>query len=563
VLVALALFVQYVRIDFINTSGGAGVLEEKELAHSNTTGTETVLIIADTQNDVLSRVKTHVEYVLAFMGLSYDQLDVRAINNYEFDYDYVVVIVSDLSVFKDIQGLFQYIEDGGKVVFPYRLEFNDVFSGAYRLLGISEHGEFEDVNGIVFDDSIILHAELFKESYSEHIVNSSISVQLNDASQRLMHASNNLSLAWTFKYGKGDIVYFNGTMLASKDHRGVLLGLINTLRPVKAYPYLNGQGFLIQHMPGPIPDGSVEHLLNDYNRSTLRYYKEIWWTDLLDLSTRLNQVINSSLLGTYSNYQSENIEDYYFLLRDNLSVFGREILTGNGEIALNGFNHLPLEIGDTWMSLEEIEKAYNLLESYFKVIFTNYDWVSYVVTDNTMDQQAYDFLRDKGFLIFITNYHERADFKGELSINQHVELPIINYGYDMDSEAIWRMLNMKSAFGYYLHSIYADDPLSEGFSWKESYEDLYDFLEIGEELYPHIKSLSLSDLARSFIQSRQVPSYDKVDDEIRVKYEGEETQIIIRVDEEILEISGGQLEQIDENYYILTLNQNVVIRLEK
>jgi hypothetical protein len=528
---------------------------------------EKYLLITDTNNLVMSALQEQFASVLTDMKLTYDIIDVEKFIRPSENYDVHVFVLKDLSQIRNLEEVFDFIADGGHAIFPYSLEFNDFFSGVYRLLGITEHGEFESVTGLNISNVYMFGVDNITKEMTQMIENVSISVQLNQDAQVLISADNSLSLAWSYQHGQGNIAYFNGTILHDKKYRSLLVGLINSIRYVKIYPIINSQVQVINAIPSPIPQGNNQVIFDDYKRSTLRFYKEIWWPDMVEMSSRFNKLYSGGLLASYDSYDQNNLAEAFLIKKENLSIFGRELLNAQGEIALNGFNRLPLVVGEDWVSEDEIIEAILYVENLFNEIFVEYPLKSVIASSKTMSPSILEKLVDQGYLVFASFYYGKpGEFSQSFSIGDgYIEHPMITHGYQVEGEKMWTLYNSIVSQGIISHSFSFDDIFdesrSENLKWKGMYEGLYDFYDLLDNHYVWLDNLRLSDSARRVLNYRNLdPVYKKTSDRLIItdRNSTDEAYFVLYEEDEILSIAGGEVVVIEDNYYLIKMVNKVV-----
>lgn len=569
ILILAAVFIQFFRIGIIVSTENKHNLNASDVVEitQDIEGKEKYLIVSDIQNETLNRVTENVKRVLQDMKLYYEVLDVNEFKNPSPNYDYHIFVITDLNQLPDVKVLFDFIADGGKVIFPYRLEFSDAFSGVYRFLGITEHGEFESVHGVTFNENIFLNSQDIEPDWTTHLVNSSIAVQLNERSELMMSAENGLSLAWEYPYGLGKITYFNGTMLENKENRAVLSGLINTLRPLQIMPVINSQVHIIEGMPSPIPSGNHDAVFSDYKRSILRFYKEIWWPDMVEMGSRFDHIYTTSLLGTYDVYRNEDLAKYFFLKRENLSLFGREILTSDGEIAMLGFNKFPMVSGEKWQSTDQMINGLKLIEDFFEVVFTEYQMLTFIPINNQLDKVVLTHLKNNNYLTVVSRYFgENGIFTNEFGIRDgYVEHPIVSSGYIPSGEKLWNLINVASFYGNITHSVGFDDVFdefrSEGLDWKLMYESLYDFYDLIEDHYNWLENVTVSASSKRIITYHNVsPTYSVNGNRVTINSNhktDDSVYYILHLEKDVNNIYGGNITLLNEHYYLLEATEDV------
>jgi hypothetical protein len=520
---------------------------------------ERFLVVVDDQ-EMMSVLSGQIIKILEQMKLAYDVISIENFRQITMEYPYIIMAVTEMGSFDDYEGFSEFLDQGGKIFFPYALSFDNSSSSFPRRLGITEYGEFDNAVGLVFKESFMLGSSALEEDMVSDIQNVSLSLQLEADVEELIKSQNDFTLSWRYPVGQGALIYFNGTMLTNFENQGLLTALINHMRDVKIYPILNGHVNLIHNYPSPIASGN--HSETDvYKRSILRFYKEIWLQDLLEIKSRFGLKYTTGLIGTPDVFVGEDTS-YFFIKRETLSAFGREILLNDGEIGLTGFNSRPLN-GMYWENLSDMIAGLDMIQSEFEKVFTNYEMNSFISKSNRMDPEILKHLVEEGFLIFTSNAEEYPDvLEGRIRVGEgYLELPIYSKGYE---DNYWALTNHLAAQGLITHAIGFDDlfnPEKIEASWKDMYEAFYDQKKYISEHFDFLESMTVSEAGNALLSYLNVyPEYTVETNRVTITSHNKSDQPVYYLfsTERQFEVEGGSAMMVDENIYLLRAYEEIM-----
>ncbi|NIR63372.1 MAG: DUF2194 domain-containing protein, partial [candidate division Zixibacteria bacterium] len=199
---------------------------------------------------------------LSSMRVRYVTADINRPLNQDYD-KYDAVIVSFLNydkVASDIFELFDWVEDGGKVMISIRPDPSQTLNAEYRKLGIETiFTLLQNTHGVRFESEIFpgaLGASIGLDFFNH----TSYPVDLEpDAVVHLISADNREHpLLWQYDSGEGRFVVVNTDQFTTKISRGILGAGFSLLFDTFAYPVINSSVFFIDDFPGPFIPGTNE-----------------------------------------------------------------------------------------------------------------------------------------------------------------------------------------------------------------------------------------------------------------------------------------------------------------
>ncbi|WP_432666257.1 DUF2194 domain-containing protein [Wukongibacter baidiensis] len=532
------------------------------------------LIIYDSDQEVFLKTKNNVEKVLDYIKREYQSIDIANVTRINNSYDSVIMVLDDMRKLQDTEELMNYVFKGGNLFFTFRLDYNDGFFGITRKLGIIEFGDYIDTGGIRLLDNILIKGKGFELKEEEFILNSSMSLRIEQDCEKYAESIDGVPLLWKKKYGQGNIVYFNGTMLEEKVNRGLVLGAIGALEEDFIYPIINTKISFIDDFPAPSPAGENERIKKEFGRTVPRFYKDIWWPDMLELASRYSVKYTGVVIGTYNDEVENikpgstdlNIKDYIY--------FGRELINNGGEIGIHGYNHQPLtdiELFDkdlgykTWKDTKTMIDSIEEINRLSKQAFPYYKFMVYVPPSNILYPEGRKALveADSDIKIISSRYNNsyyKDDYEQEFEISPDgiIEFPRLTSGYINSIENKWMILNGVTSYGIFSHFIHPDDVLdnhrTDGKGWSKLLEEYDEFNKMVFNNYRWLRAMTASEGANEmtkYIFSE--PRYEKKDDYLKVYINNyfDNAYFVLKTKKAIESLEGCNVEKIDDNTYLV------------
>ncbi|WP_432402843.1 DUF2194 domain-containing protein [Wukongibacter sp. M2B1] len=559
-------------LKLIDISKSAGIQIDKESLESITS--EKYLIIYDSEREVFSKVRENFEKMLQYTKKDYDVIPVNEVTTINNRYDSIFLVMDDIERFNDLDGLLRYVFEGGNLFFTFRLDFNEGFHKIYRKLGIYEFNDYVDSVGIRLLDNILVKGKGLEIKDRELIINSSMSLRLDEDCSKYAESIDGVQLLWKRKYGQGNILYFNGTMLDVKMNRGFILGSLSLLEEDFIYPIINTKISFIDDFPAPIPSGTYESITKEFGRTIPRFYKEIWWPDMLELSLKYNLKYTGVAIGTY-NDEVENIEPESTDLNiKNYIYYGRELINNGGEMGIHGYNHQPLstkELFDKslgykpWKNVDTIIDSIEEINKLSKKAFPNYTFRVYVPPSNILYPEGREALLKADAEIKIisslyNNSYDQDEYKQEFEISDDgiIEFPRLTSGYTYTSEKEWVILNGVTSHGVFSHFIHPDDILdyhrNDGKGWSELLKEYDELNKKVFDNYRWLRGMTATEGANEMLKYLLAePRFEKKDTYLKIYTNNyfDKIYFILRTEKEIESVENCNIEEIDKNIYLI------------
>ncbi|RAP73980.1 DUF2194 domain-containing protein [Paenibacillus montanisoli] len=582
----IALGLQFTRSQSILSIGGKlnaidhsaevrDALSAEQVAALNESRTLVLYDSAAATDQSSGLLKANAEQMLRYMKKPYASVQVDSYAGQGEGYQSIIVAFSELSKLHDADWLVKFVEQGGKAMFATTPAIENELYAIYRKLGIDELGDYTQAEGLTFTSNILIQGK--GETFGKELVlNTSLQVHLSDKANVHAVDSKGMPILWDMPYGKGKFVVMNGTLLQEKTSRGILTGSINLMQEDDIYPVINTKLMYIDDFPAPIPQGFTQELFDIYQRSVPRFYKEIWWPDMLMLQSRFNLKYTGMIIESYNDNISPPFENARDSDTAGLATFGRELLKRGGEIGIHGYNHQSLttdhavsrEFGyKSWYTVDDMAASIEGVRAYIQNSFPNYGLHNYVPPSNVLSADGREALKrgwpdlksiSSLYLSDATNLSYIQEFG--IASDGIIELPRITSGFIKERFIEWAAMNAASSIGVFSHFVHPDDILdrnrSSAYAWDELFEMLGDFLGMIQDKYGWLRDMTATEGGAaterfSLSEPHFVHKQDGIDGYINRFYEGEELFYILRTEKKITKEKNCSVKRIDENVYLV------------
>lgn len=583
VIIVLAIIIQFFRSDFIiklsNNKNidmvGFNAEEFIQIDPSllNSLPSDKYLVIYDEnhQGSVLS--KDNIIKILEQIKVPYDLYETSNISSFNSSYSLVILLLEDLDKLSIIDKLLNFVSEGGNIFIAYRPNISGNFSRHHDKFGIRDYGFLSDANGIRLLDNVLIQGVDFV-SEENNVINSSMNLYLVDDCIEYAESIEGTPLLWRKKYGQGNIVYLNGTMTESKINRGFILGALSLCKDEYIYPILNSKVVYIDDFPAPFPDGIHDEIYAEFNRDIKKFFKDIWWPDMLRIAQKNDIRYTGVLIGNYDD-DTENISGKNItLFKNDLIYYGRELLINKGELGIHGYNHQPFFTGELhnkelgykpWKDKATMLKSIIALRSFLNEPFTDYQFRTYVPPSNILYAEGREALSQSGSGISIiaslySNDGEPDAYEQEVKVADDgiIEMPRFTSGYSYTSINEWISMNSISLYGTFMHFVHPDDLLdperSDNKSWSQLLEEYSNFHEMIHNKYPWLNSATSSEAANELIRFHFLqPKYEINNLSINIYCNNfyDHAYFILRTDKKLGKTEHCRLFNIDNGLYLV------------
>lgn len=555
------------------SAANAALLDaDKEKLH-----TQKLAIMIDPTDDFSVKLANNIQAALKDMQRDTEQVDITSsMTAFEPDrYAGIVVTTTMLNRIPNNEWIEPYVSEGGSMMFATVPTPDETFYRLYRKLGVDDVGEFRKAIGIKLKSDFILGGQgaSFIDTTLENV---SLFVVLNRNVNIHAVDQDDMPLLWENAYGKGKFVVFNGTIMQEKTSRGLAVQAAGLMTKVWAYPIINAKLMYIDDFPAPLPFGVNISLYKDYKRTLPRFFKEIWWPDMIRLASAYDLRYTGLVIQSYDDnvkppFNSIANRDY-----STLVTFGRELLKLGGEIGIHGYNHQSLTMDkkvseffgyNPWPSYDAMTQSIDEVLSYVRTAYPNMELHTYVPPSNTMSDQGRQALKQSWpdlrviSSVFAEDSSNRA-YVQEYGIGDDgvIDIPRVTSGFFNTEFDRWMMINAASYLGIFSHFVHPDDVLDEKRSLSQSWNKLYDsfshMMDEQQERYGWLQSMTASEAGQEVEKWSQSQIHLDYQDKGLYGYIDNfkgQMHLIVRSPYEIKSTDNCEARKLEEQAYLITV----------
>jgi hypothetical protein len=531
-----------------------------------------------------------VSSALDSMRVRYEKHDIVSQGNVDLqNYKIVVVAFFNLDHFVQTNELIDWVEQGGRVLFAARPFISENYRSLYRKLGILSMDDRDIVvYGLSFKTDLLPGA-LGKRlvGIGDFLKYYAYPVQLESASRLHITSADEyeLPLLWEADYGQGHFVVFNTSQMAEKVNRGIYGAAYSLLEDTLAYPVINSSVFFLDNFPAPIPEGDHPRIQQEFGRSIRSFFLDIWWPDMLALARKYQIKYTGLLVETYNEktrppFEPEgSLEDHRYL--------GRMLLRSGGELALQGYNHVPLCLESDgvnskflypgWPDVENQQTSIDALKDFGQNLFPGETYTLYAPPSYVMCPEARQWipalLPEVKVISSILIEEETKTYVQDFveAPDGIVEFPRVvagNYLYDYMQLALINELGLHYVNS---HSITPDDILDEvrsaGREWKLMRDQLDQQLSWLQENAPGLRNMTANEGAMAVQRYYRLQVSSSLDGDaysIHMKNFYDEAFLMLRTTREPVGITGGKITPVTSSLFLIEADQpDVTVELRK
>lgn len=524
-------------------------------------------------NDTSLKLKNNIEATLHYHQKTYKSFDL-SLGKVDFiNCPSILLTTSFLDNLGSTDEIEKYVYNGGNLFLLSTVEPTAHFNLLSRNLGIIDYFGFTETKGLTMTSNVLLGTDgmTFLE---ESLLDSSLNLTLETSIKPYIKSTDGAPLLWKNTYGKGLFITFNATLLTEKRARGLISGILSLTDEPFIYPIFNAKTFFIDDFPAPIAKGRNELIYNEFKQDLHSFYRNIWWSDMIQAASSYNLIYTGALIESYDNsvtppFNNSNEKELNYLIS-----YGRELLHNGGEVGLHGYNHQSLtmdeKIADSfgynvWKSTEHMEQSLIEALEYTNTAFPSYTISSYVPPSNVLSSEGRETLRKAlPDLVTISSlYSEDGSNRSyiqefEIAEDLIVEMPRISSGYFRTDSNEWEIANAITGLGVFSHFIHPDDVISNDRgmgSWTKMNEEFNNFMENIHHRYPWLQAMTATNAAykQAAVQNSHV-TFEHTKNSIQGQIENYTiaNEFLLRTDRVIQNTKNCSYEKIDENSYLVT-----------
>lgn len=482
----------------VDSAEPVDTVSAEEMERSRTTA----LVLCDPASEESVKLQGNLERVLDWLGIDARFLDAGRKETVSYtDYDLVMVAFSDWEglIGEDAPRLLRYATDGGRLLLGMLPDDSGgVYQTLSRSMGVTEQGGYLNSEGLRFTGELTPGATS-QEFRGEEFSDAVLGVQVDDGCvvyAVALTGEREVPLVWRSDAGEGTVLTFNGTALAGDGWTGVAAGCVTALLGEHLYPVINTKTVFIDDFPSPSYKAQSDMIEEEYHRTVLEFYRDIWWPDMQSAARRYGYGYVGLFMATYDDVVDP--EEFSYSPDPAEQYFGNSLLANGFEIGAHGYNHQPLVLaGETpdyldynaWSGETSMEASVAELREISAELFPDVRLYTYVPPSNYMDDEGRAAVKEAlPDLQVLSGVYTDQGVEGSVYVQDFevaddgiVEFPRITSGTTDDAYDRFVGLNVGGLYGVYSHFIHPDDILDPergaGLSWEELYRQYCERLQ--------------------------------------------------------------------------------------
>lgn len=497
--------------------------------------------------------------------------------------DLLVIATERLSALKNYQNIINFVAEGGRAVFLIR----SLFAPFDLMTGITVNQGFkpEAVIGIKFQEKIFPGLD---ETDFDNLVHSVLDVDLDQSVHLLATSADHQPLIWTKRFGDGEVLYVNSTMMQSKNSRGLMMQCLAYLPDFFVSTIFNAVVFQIDDFPAPIKFGQHPKIYPYYQMNTPEFFKQVWWPDTYNFVKQHRLKLTGLAIGTFNEDTVAPLDLLNDMDREQIMYFGRRLSEAGGELGIHGYNHQSLALEgqmrfadygySPWESQETMEEGLAILKTALNEMFGDITFYTYAAPSNLVSGEGRSAVKNvfKDVKIFAGIYLADREEPGLLVqefgrdpyLPDVVSFPRISSGYLYDKNKMWSIYSGIAHFGLVHHFIHPDDLFDEqrsgGLTWEEMNRQINTIFTEIRKRFPFLRAMTTLEAYQYFVKTEDLQVYVNSDREIiNIRYNKNIAPVyhFLRLrNKRVIQVEGGNFVLVcrQRNLYLIEGRQSQV-----
>ncbi len=489
----------------------------------------------------------------------------------------VILATNRLNAVAALSNIEAYVEQGGSAAILRNLQGDLLPSGMLEKLGVASLGNEISADGIRVPGTMLLGLQGFgfdSDSYSTSLAE----VQLLPDAEPQVTSQEGKPIIWSHNSGKGKYLICNSRERDDKNNYGKYTALLSMLEEDYIYPVMNMKLFFIDDFPSPVPEGNFDRIYQETGLSTSDFYRKLWWPEMLDNGEKYDIKYTGLIIESYGN----QVKGPFYPLangeaRNNMIVYGRELLKAGGELGIHGYNHQSLapagygqdKLGYTpWENQQDMEESLRELKRYVEDAYPGYEIHTYVPPSNILSPEGKDAVKNvfpqlKVYASLWNGLAYSKEYFQNFQINNDgiCEIPRVSSGYAPSQEEIWEAYNVINYNGVFSHFVHPDEIFyeeSSNLTWSAMSRGMKNMLSDLDSRFGWLQPVTATDAA-SRMEVFFAMDYRVERSQAGLKLYAwgfhEPLSFILRSHKDIAEVKGGKARKIQADAYMLTVEQ--------
>jgi len=497
----------------------------------------------------------------------------------------VLVAASRWDKIAALRKMADYTDQGGTVVFLMYPEWETgsaVPAICQEMAGFTVAGKQKRVLGIQLKTDFLFAGKGFSFGEGTQYHTDTIAVNLEDDAVVHIAALDGSPLLWEHVYGQGKCLCYNGAVRDDKTNIGVLTALLAHCGDEGIYPVVGTKLFFIDDFPAPVPEGNFDKIYDELQVNTADFFRHIWWPFMRECADKYSLKYTGLIIESYGDQvKGPFVPTQGRQARDNLIVYGRELLDMGGELGLHGYNHQSLApegynqdvLGYVpWASKEDMVESLQELRRYVKSAYPDYDFQSYVPPSDILSPEGHAAVKEvfpelKVYSSLFDGLYTERGYYQDFGRNADgtYEIPRFSSGYAPDRQNMWENISAINYIGVFSHFVHPDELFyeeSKDLTWAMMVQGFQRFLEEINNRFGWLRPVTDSECVAYFA--------DYLDMDYRVTREQDRMvlncwnyhyplRFILRSAREIADVTGGTVKKIGDDAYLLETEKPTTI----
>lgn len=490
----------------------------------------------------------------------------------------IIIVTSRLNAITGLPAIENYVEQGGTVAVLRSLERDMMPAGMMTNLGVTSIGDYISAYGIRVVGDMFLGIQGYGFESAEYATAITDVGLTSDAILELTSWDGH-PIIWTHRAGKGKYIVCNSQERDDKNNFGAYTAIFSRMQEDYVYPIMNMKVYYIDDFPSPVPAGEFHRIYEETGLNTADFYRKLWWPEMLSNAEKYNIKYTGLIIESYGDQVKGPFQPLSDgAARNNLIVYGRELLKNGGELGIHGYNHQSLalagarqeELGyNPWGSQEDMEESLRELKRYIEEVYPGYDIHTYVPPSNILSPEGKAAVQNvfPTVKIFASLYNGLADAKEyfqhfRINPDGTYDIPRVSSGYVPKDTDIWEEYNTINYLGVFSHFVHPDEIFYEesaGLTWSVMKEGQERLVSDIYQRFPWLEPVTATEAAE------KMQDYFDLDYTIERKEDGmvlrawgfrQPVYFILRTQKEIKSVEGGKFKRIQADAYILRVEQS-------
>lgn len=481
-----------------------------------------VLILTTSEDVTSEKITRNVEETLDYQKKSHETVELADADSINYE-DYSIIVLASTRIDQEFAGgmseVMDYVENGGLLFWAITPDgFVGELRSIYQQLGIYEYDHYYIYKNITFEKELLpgLKGKTFED---DSMFDNGVFYRLKDDVELIASAKvdgQTMPVVWMRHLNKGRVLVYNGSMLSGDYFKGLIAGCLNCLQDTVIYPVINAKCVFIGDFPAPQYEMNNEILKTEYNRSTVEFYRDIWWPDMQKAARQHNLAYTGLFMTGYNDI----VDPDKFVLDQTGTekYYGNSLLKTGNEMGIYGYNHQPLVLeGDipapsgynAWKSQEDMEASLIKFKEIAQDLFPGVRFHTYVPPSNYLSEEGRQAVRN----IFpevevISGVYSAEDGDGavcqqkfEIAEDGIAEFPAIVSGMELSDyfRLAWiSELGLHGVYSHFIHPNYLfDTEHNQGKNWETLFKAYDAVLDELDEILPELRGLKAIDAAEA------------------------------------------------------------------